>query len=281
MQLLKRVANRLLLPPTVYPGNSDANPYDSLISQDDYNRLRVMERHVAATVRFLDREIAFVDACTFLAGLKEIFVNRPYLYKPTDNSPVIIDCGANIGLSVMFFKIQYPNSVVTAFEADPDICECLKSNVRILGFENVNVSEKAVSTCNGVVNFSQHGGFAGRIKSNSDAEDTLSVPVPCQRLRDTLAESETVDFLKIDIEGTEVDVLTDCEPELHRVQNLFVEYHSPVDRTQRLGELLQLLSNSGFRYELKTTFGSRKPFTETCEMGGMDFQCDIFARKVS
>jgi FkbM family methyltransferase len=43
--------------------------------------------------------------------------------------PVIIDCGGNIGLSVLYFKYLFPNSVITVFEPSPPVFEILKENI--------------------------------------------------------------------------------------------------------------------------------------------------------
>jgi hypothetical protein len=50
--------------------------------------------------------------------LHEIFVNAEYEFRADHDQPCIIDCGANIGLSVLFFKALYPHATVIAFEPD-------------------------------------------------------------------------------------------------------------------------------------------------------------------
>ncbi len=60
-----------------------------------------------------------------------------------------------------------------------------------------------------------------------------------------------IDFLKIDIEGAEHKVIMDCAEELHRVDKMFIEYHSSPNSPQLLDEILKVVSNSGFRYYIK------------------------------
>ena len=241
------------------------------ISPADVKRLQEMPRHVATTVLFKGKDIRIIDAGTFLVGLKEIFLEEPYRFLSESEFPLILDCGANIGLSTIFLKLRMPQSRIIAMEADPNICEVLKYNLNLFGYNDIEVVNEAVSTENGSVCFDNRGGFAGRISAAGDK----GIQVASKRLKDRL--SEKIDFLKIDIEGAEVDVLLDCEPGLHNVNHLFVEYHSPVEEEQRLDELLRVLSRAGFRYQLKTSFSSQKPFIERKSMGGMDFQIDIFA----
>jgi hypothetical protein len=66
------------------------------------------------------------------------------------------------------------------------------------------------------------------------------------RLRDLM--DERIDFLKIDIEGAEYDVLGDCADKLENVENLFVEYHVRSSEEQHLDEILSWIRRAGFRY---------------------------------
>lgn len=54
----------------------------------------------------------------------------------------ILDCRANFGLATIFFKTLYPESLIEAFEADPDLARLLVLNVS----EN-NLVDVSVHTC--------------------------------------------------------------------------------------------------------------------------------------
>ncbi len=87
-------------------------------------------------------------------------------------------------------------------------------------------------------------------------------------------------MLKIDIEGAELDVLMECQDELHNVRNIFVEYHSFKANPQQLGTLLDLLENNGFRYQIQNTaFVSKQAFVKKREEYGMDMQLNIYGFK--
>ena len=96
---------------------------------------------------------------------------------------------------------------------------------------------------------------------------------------ETAAQSsrEKIDFLKLDIEGAEYEVLQDCQKELRDVQNLFVEYHSPASSEQRLSRILEILSGAGFRYQIHEAFTSPHPFLDRRLAGQMDLQLNISA----
>jgi FkbM family methyltransferase len=89
---------------------------------------------------------------------------------------------------------------------DENIAQTLKENIKSFEISAVEVNEKAIWINNDGIEFQQEGGFSGRIPKPGDKENIVKVPT--QRLRDLLAEP--VDFLKMDIEGAENDVLSDC-----------------------------------------------------------------------
>jgi hypothetical protein len=49
----------------------------------------------------------------------ELFLSQVYAVHKLPDRPYIIDCGGNIGLSVIWFKQRYPQARITVFEADP------------------------------------------------------------------------------------------------------------------------------------------------------------------
>src|SRR5947209_17952551 len=75
-----------------------------------------------------------------------------------------------------------------------------------------------------------------------------------------IVDDRPVDFLKLDIEGAETEVLADCADLLGKVENLFVEYHSFSDEPQSIHTLLSVLRGAGFRVHVHVSSGSRQPF---------------------
>jgi FkbM family methyltransferase len=109
---------------------------------------------------------------------------------------VILD--GNIGMSVIWFKQRYPRARITVFEADPQTADLLEENVRALGLTSVTVVRAAVSDAAGKVSFVPEGSLVG---------DGPGVLVDAVRLSDLI--TEPVDYLKVDIEGSEFGVLKD------------------------------------------------------------------------
>ena len=87
-----------------------------------------------------------------------------------------------------------------------------------------------------------------------------------------------VDFLKIDIEGAETDVLLSSK-KLDQVNQMFIEYHSFHDSDQKLSQLLDILLKNQFRYYIQEIHCPAKPFQKIESFNGMDLQLNIFAIK--
>lgn len=71
---------------------------------------------------------------------------------------------------------------------------------------------------------------------------------------------EEVDFLKLDVEGAEQDVVADLHrtAKLRLVAQIVCEYHHHIGGEDRLGDFLGVLEQSGFGYELQAR--ERPPF---------------------
>ena len=115
--------------------------------------------------------------------------------------------------------------------------------------------------------------------NNVSVDDVITVEVKC--IKDIMAElgHNYIDVLKMDIEGSETDVLC-ASRKLNKVKQLFIEYHSFVDETQNLGELLSCLAKNNFRYYIHTQFCSKKPLIDDKIQLGMDLQLNIFAKQL-
>lgn len=233
--------------------------------------------------RLLNVEIKkIVDVC-YIESIIEIFVDEIYKFRADNESPYIIDCGANIGLSTIYFKKLYPKAKVLAFEADPGIAQTTEYNINQFGFSDVEVKNAAVWIENGTMNFEGNGTLGGKLIDVADGETNV-VSVPTIRLTDYLKD-RSVDLLKMDIEGVEIQVLQDCAGVLNNVKAIFVEFHGRTNDRQYLPVILNILSESGFRYHIKeATSVMDKPFMDydkqKTKNKPFDMQLNIFGYRM-
>lgn len=231
-------------------------------------------RYQSRVIKFRKYKVSVPDCLSFVWQFKEIFANENYKFNSNSSSPVIYDCGANIGLSCIYFKEIFPGAKIKAFEAEPAITEILKNNLNENGFSDVEVIASAVWINNNGVEFASEGADGSSIFAVGKKTKVDSI-----RLKDLLDKEKRIDLLKIDIEGAETEVIRDCKDSLGNVQHLFVEYHSYVDSKQTLGELLKIITGSGFRYFIKPEQDRKYPFINRTNKNfpHMDLQLNIFA----
>ncbi|MFZ1693680.1 MAG: FkbM family methyltransferase [Flavobacteriales bacterium] len=236
------------------------------------NKASSFPRHAPHSFRYRDWTIRCTDFLSVAWQISELFGEERMRFSADDAQPLIIDCGANVGISVLYQKWRFPESRIIAFEPDEDVHRCLLSNLEENGIEGVECHRAALWVNDQGVSFGKEGADAGSI-----LRTTSTVFVPSTRLRDLLLQHDRIDLLKMDIEGAETDVLLDCSDALSRVRRIYVEYHSFRDRPQQLHALLTMLASQGFRYYLNR-IGTHhpQPFMGLTE-AEMDLQLDIHA----
>jgi FkbM family methyltransferase len=130
--------------------------------------------------------------------------------------PLIVDCGANVGLSALYFREIYPQAKILAIEPE-------ESNFREL---QARADEMIVPINGGLASFDGHletfdpglGEMGFRTRKADDG-------VPAFRLDSLLDQHDGVPFiLKIDIEGFEADLFDDPAL-LDRFMVIFFEPH--------------------------------------------------------
>lgn len=224
----------------------------------EVTRLINLPHFTIGTTNILGKPFKFHDGISFLVTYKEIFIDGIYEFVPTGTANKIIDCGSNMGLSVVYFALKYPDHHIIAFEPEKAIFDILKENVENFKLKNVELLQKAVWTKNENLEFFSDGGMGGRVNNHySNQIPTIIEAVP---LLDYLKEE--VDFLKIDIEGAEYEVLKYCGENLKKARNIFFEYHNDVTKKQTLHELLALVTENNFDYYLKESGVKNKPFVD-------------------
>ncbi len=214
------------------------------------------------------------DAKSFIYQFQEIFYKRSYQFITSASSPLIYDCGANVGTSCLFFKKEYPTAVVHAFEPDPKVFSALKHNMEVNGIKDVHLHNAAVWKEEGSLSFASEGADSGALITERKKE---SINVKAIRLRDLLAKEQRVDLLKIDIEGAETAVVEDCQDVLDRVEHLFIEYHSFNGQQQTLHTIIQILQQNNFRCYFENESLRKIPFVNQKGKTNMDMQLNIFA----
>jgi FkbM family methyltransferase len=158
-----------------------------------------------------------------MVTVHEVFCSGSY---PIDRqATVVVDFGANIGISALYFLTEAPRSRVHVFEGNPALIGRLRGNLTPFG-DRVVVNDVAVSTYTGTTAFGvEETGRYGGIVAPARTE---TIEVPCRSaaevLEQVLRDEGRIDLLKIDVEGTEIEILRSIDPAvLDRVDAIAVE----------------------------------------------------------
>jgi FkbM family methyltransferase len=167
------------------------------------------------------------DLITFV----ECFGKQDYI-APEDVS-LVVDFGSNIGISALYFLTRNPNVKAYLFEPVPRNVERLKENLE--GFETrYEIKEWAIGVKEGQADFASEktGRYGGLIKdgpshlSQCPPERRIEVEVHSANkvLREILSKHDSVDILKIDVEGFEAEILVHLKMEvLGRIGRIYAE----------------------------------------------------------
>jgi len=240
------------------------------------SQVKSLPRFKEGTISILGKPLRYVDSASFAFMYEEIFRQGIYEFESKKDNPLIVDAGANIGLSIIYFKRLFPAAKIIAFEPDSHIFSVLKDNVSAYQLDNTVLINKALWKEETTLSFHSEGADAGRLDKNREGSKNELVET------DLLSKylNQQVDMLKIDIEGAELEVLLECKNELRNIKNIFIEYHSFKDSPQQLGHLLDILKQNGFRYQIQNTaFISKQAFVKRREDYGMDMQLNIYGFK--
>src|ERR1700733_2138014 len=184
---------------------------------------------------------------------REIFIVAEYMrhglaIKPGDT---VIDIGANIGVFTLYAANQSRDEGrVYAFEAHPDNIAFVRQNVEANHFKHVTVTHAAVSQAGGIVNLvvSPQSGMHWVHPDDKSSHGSNEMKIPSISLPDIMDQNKlnSVDFLKVDCEGSEGAILQGTPLHyLQRIKNIAMEFHDNVS-SLRHDEIARLLESAGF-----------------------------------
>ncbi len=197
--------------------------------------------------------VSFIQAEEFHRLKKEIFSQHVYYFETNAEKPKIIDAGAHIGLSTLYFKKLFPAAEVIAIEPLPQNLQLLEQNIWQNRLENVEVLPAALWPSGTEIPFYYDQEATNWFSTAStfpqawnQQQKTTSLSVQTIPLSYLL--TGPVDFLKLDIEGAEQEVLEEAADQLPLIKEMIIEFH-PV-ATQSLSDLLELLESKRFAIDL-------------------------------
>lgn len=142
-----------------------------------------------------------------------------------DKVEVIVDCGANIGITALYFARRYPKARIICVEPDPENFEILERNVA--GQQSIEPVRAAVVGSSGPVHLTRsRAAYGNSVQANASPGETVEVSGLTISDICSKKDIERIDLLKVDIEGAEKNVFA-AATFLNKVHFVAIELHAP------------------------------------------------------
>lgn len=191
---------------------------------------------------------------------------------------VFLDVGANQGEYSLFAAKRLTKGKVIAFEPLPSIRTRFEENIRLNNFTNIRIVEAGLSDKKGTLEIheveDEHEGLATFFLGDRKSRKSFNVPlVKLDEIADGV-EFSRIDFIKIDIEGGELNALRGAQNTIKRFKPaIMIEinedtYLAAGYRTQ---DILDILGTSGYQpFEIRKV-GRLAPVNDLPPFGNFVF----------
>jgi len=202
--------------------------------------------HIALKNGFQFSAVTLMDVWT----LKETILDRVYEKAgvPLQKGWTVVDIGAASGDFTVWSALQVAPGKVVAVEPYPPSLDLLEENLRLNLVDNVSVCEGAIASQNGSSRLNLVTGEAVQHSTASKINSNGQIAVETLTLGDLLERNdiESCDYLKMDCEGAEYDILFHCEPlTLRKIARICMEVHDGVTAYSK-GDMEQFLAKNDF-----------------------------------
>ena len=213
------------------------------------SRLERVPLQTEGDAKFMKYKVHYTDWRVFYYEFTDMFMDRSYHFRSEKTSPLIFDCGSNIGMSIIYFKHICPKARVIGFEPDSVTFKILEENIRKNNLNDIRLVNAALSDISGALEFisdGMDGSHLAKLEHKTLSNSVKRCIVKSVKLSDYIVEP--VDLLKVDVEGAEYEVLKECGDKLCLVKEMIIEYHCFRELKPMLPAFLKLLTDKGFRY---------------------------------
>jgi len=193
---------------------------------------------------------------TDLMALTHVWLIQEYYnndFKINDND-IIIDIGAHIGLFSLYASQFCKNGKIYCFEPVKENFDLFLSNIKLNKIENIFPFNIAVSNKSSIAKIYLNKDEAG----HSMFHPTLSsIEVKSTTLQKIFEDNnlEKCDFLKLDCEGAEYNIMDSLSKEFfQKIRKMVIEYHFANTEPGLLKNLIEKLENFSFRISIKPLF---------------------------
>lgn len=182
----------------------------------------------------------------------EIFKFREYFDKDfeIESKDCVVDIGANIGAFSIYAAQKATRGKVYAYEPINGNYQQINKNKKLNNLKNLFVFKKAVSNKKGFIKLKISDTNSGG-HSMYDAIYSREEKVRSISLTEIVESLGKIDFLKIDTEGSEYNIILSTSPKiLRKIKKISLEYHDYFEHKFSYKHLVSHLEKSGFKVEV-------------------------------
>ncbi len=156
-------------------------------------------------------------------AFEQVFLSKTYEIADYMNPRLIVDGGANVGFTSVFFANKYPAAQIIAVEPEETNFEVLRENTR--SYVNISRIQSGVWNKKTLLQIEnpQDEKWGFRVRETETRDGSFEALTIDDIL--TSSNAQFIDILKLDIEGAEKEVFSDCQNWLGKVGVLIVELH--------------------------------------------------------
>lgn len=157
--------------------------------------------------------------------LYQVFYKMDYDIDYKFEPKIIVDCGANIGLTTVYFKNRFPNSKIISVEPEISNFELLSKNTK--NYDNIHLLQKGIWNKDINLKIENIGlGHWGFVTKETEKEDKNSIKAISIDSIMKKYDLDHIDILKIDIEGSEKELFEkNYEKWIDNTNCIIVELH--------------------------------------------------------
>lgn len=181
--------------------------------------------------------------------LKEVWIKEIYNKHGicVEKGDTVVDIGGHIGVFSVYAAHLSETGKVIAFEPFIENFKRLEQHKKINDKKNLFVYNKGVSSTTGVQTLhlspdDNTGGHSLHLKTQSDNTidiETVNLISFCET-----EKIDKIDFLKLDCEGAEFEIIKSSEAILSKVAKIIMECHPFADNT--VDDMIEILERNGF-----------------------------------
>lgn len=187
-----------------------------------FSLIKAIIRGIATAPNLLTGSIVYLrPGTTDQSVYDSIFLSKEYDLN-LGNPLFIVDAGAHIGLSSVFFASKYPESTVVAIEPEPSNFDILRKNAE--KFKNIKIIQAGLWSRKTTLRIENTNAATWSFKV---IEDQSGKGIQAIGVRDVMSQfnMDRIDVLKIDIEGSEVEVLSSSGSWIDSIRTMIIELH--------------------------------------------------------